>query len=284
MNPSTLIGIAASLMLLAGVLAWSVDPTATFLNLPGLAIVLVGTLAAGFISYPLREVVRVVRLVGLVFRHERSQAETDIQDLVQLARLWCSGDVRGVERELAGVHNPFLRTGTELVIAHTPEQEILDLLHWRIARLKARERAEAQIFRSLALYAPAFGMVGTLLGLVNMLATLDATDIGIIGSHMAIALLSTFYGIVLANLILKPVAVKLERRTEERLILMNMILEGVSLMSRRRLPAFIEATLRTFIAEHHDELSDAPRRATVRGQASATAGVAAREGPEAPHA
>ncbi|TDB01942.1 motility protein A [Halomonas marinisediminis] len=283
MNPSTLIGIAASLLLLAGVLILSVDPAATFLNLPGLVIVLVGTLAAGFISYPLREVVRVTRLVALIFHHERSQAEHDIQDLVHLARLWCSGDVRGVERMLASVPNPFLRTGVELLIANTPEQEILDLLHWRIARLKARERAEAQIFRTLALYAPAFGMLGTLVGLVNMLATLDTSDIGVIGGHMATALLSTFYGIVLANLILKPIAVKLERRTEERLILMNMILEGISMMSRRRLPAFIEETLRAFIVDHRDELSDAPdgpprRPLTTRPEREANAPT------ESPHA
>jgi len=256
MNPSTLIGIAASLMMLASVLLLSAQAPSSFINLPGLAIVLTGTLAATFISYPLREVVRVVRLVGLVFRRENSRVEEDLQELVGLAKLWFSGDVRGVEKRLDTLRNPFMRTGIQLVIDNTREEEIIDLLSWRIARLKARERAEAQIFRTMALYAPAFGMIGTLVGLVNMLEGMDAAQIGIIGERMAVALLTTFYGIVLANLIFKPIAVKLERRTEERLIAMNMILEGVSLMSRRRLPSFIEETLKSLMANHRDELRD----------------------------
>ncbi|WP_136255275.1 motility protein A [Onishia niordana] len=256
MNPSTLIGIAASLMMLASVLLLSAEAPSSFINLPGLAIVLTGTLAATFISYPLREVVRVVRLVGLVFRRENSRVEADLQELVSLAKLWFSGNVRGVEKRLDTLRNPFMRTGIQLVIDNTREEEIIDLLSWRIARLKARERAEAQIFRTMALYAPAFGMIGTLVGLVNMLEGMDAAQIGVIGERMAVALLTTFYGIVLANLIFKPIAVKLERRTEERLVAMNMILEGVSLMSRRRLPSFIEETLKSLMATHRDELRD----------------------------
>lgn len=257
MNPSTLIGIAASILMLASVLLLSAESTASFINLPGLAIVLTGTMAATFISYPLKEVVRVVRLVALVFRREDSRVHDDIQELVRLARLWFKGDVHEVERTLANdVRNPFLRTGVQLVIDNTREDEILDLLQWRIARMKARERAEAQIFRTMALYAPAFGMLGTLVGLVNMLEVMDTSEFGIIGEQMAVALLTTFYGIVLANLVFKPIAVKLERRTEERLIAMNMVLEGVSLMSRRRLPSFIEETLKSFMVHHHDELCD----------------------------
>ncbi|GGY06473.1 chemotaxis protein MotA [Litchfieldella qijiaojingensis] len=256
MNPSTLIGIVASVMLLASVLLLSAESPASFVNLPGLAIVLTGTLAATFISYPLKEVVRVVRLVGIVFRRENSYAHDDIQELVSMARLWFKGDLRAVEEALAQTRNPFLRTGVQLVIDNTREEEILDLLRWRIARMKARERAEAQIFRTMALYAPAFGMIGTLVGLVNMLEVMNSAEVGIIGERMAVALLTTFYGIVLANLVFKPIAVKLERRTEKRLIAMNMVLEGVSLMSRRRLPSFIEETLKSFMANHRDEIRD----------------------------
>ncbi|QJQ96549.1 MULTISPECIES: motility protein A [Halomonadaceae] len=256
MNPSTLIGIGASILMLASVLLLSAASPWSFINLPGLAIVLTGTLAATFISYPLKEVVRVVRLVGLVFRRENSYVQEDIQELVQLARLWFSGNVPAVEAALNETRNPFLRSGIQLVIDNTREEEILDLLRWRIARMKARERAEAQIFRIMALYAPAFGMIGTLVGLINMLEMMDAGQVGVIGERMAVALLTTFYGILLANLIFKPIAVKLERRTEERLVAMNMILEGVSLMSRRRLPSFIEETLKSFMVNHQDEIRD----------------------------
>ena len=256
MNPSTLIGIFASMLLLVSVLFFTAESPESFINLPGLAIVVTGTLAATFISYPLKEVLRVVRLVGLVFRRENTYVRDDIK-LVSMSRLWFKGDVRAVEKELEHTRNPFLRTGIQLVIANTKEDEIFDMLRWRIARLKAREHAEAQIFRTMATYAPAFGMIGTLVGLVNMLEVMDAGDLEVIGPRMAVALLTTFYGILLANLVFKPIAVKLERRTEERLITMNMVLEGISLITKRRLPSFIEETLNSFVANYHDEIRDA---------------------------
>ncbi|EWH01294.1 motility protein A [Halomonas sp. BC04] len=256
MNPSTIIGMFASVILLVSVLFFTAESPQSFLNLPGLAIVLAGTMAATFISYPLKEVLRVVRLVGLVFRRENTYTRDDIKELVDISRLWFKGDVRAVEEALEKARNPFLRTGIQLVIANTKEDEIFDLLRWRIARLKAREHAEAQIFRTMATYAPAFGMIGTLVGLVNMLEVMEAGDLHVIGPRMAIALLTTFYGILLANLVFKPIAVKLERRTEERLIAMNMVFEGISLITKRRLPSFIEETLNSFVANYHDEIRD----------------------------
>ncbi|WP_136066770.1 motility protein A [Modicisalibacter radicis] len=271
MNASTLIGMLVSCLLLACVLLFTAESPDSFLNLPGLAIVLTGTLAATFISYPLREVIRVVRLVGIVFHRENTYVRDDIDELVSLSRLWFKGDVRAVERALEGARNPFLRTGVQLVIANTKESEILDLLRWRIARLKAREHAEAQIFRTMAAYAPAFGMLGTLVGLVNMLEVMEQGGLAEIGPRMAVALLTTFYGILLANLVFKPIAVKLERRTEERLIAMNMVLEGIALISKRRLPSFIEETLNSFMATYQDEIRDPPQ--TSGPDATAGAGV-----------
>ncbi|WP_110667918.1 motility protein A [Salinicola halophilus] len=272
MNPSTLIGIFASVLLLVCVLFFTAESPDSFVNLPGLALVVTGTLAATFISYPLKEVVRVVRLVGVVFQRENTFVRDDIDELVALSRLWTKGDVRAVESELEYVRNPFLRSGVQLLIANTKEDEIFDVLQWRITRLKAQEQADAQIFRTMATYAPAFGMIGTLVGLVNMLEVIDAGSLNIIGPRMAVALLTTFYGILLANLIFKPIAVKLERRTEERLITMNMVMEGISLMSKRRLPSFIEETLNSFVVSYRDEIRDrnVKPRPTAGASASAT--------------
>lgn len=254
MNPSTLIGILASCVMLGCVLFFTAETPQSFINGPGFGIVVAGTMAATFISYPLKEVLRVVKLVGIVFRRENTYIKDDIQELVDMSRLWVKGDVRAVEEALEKTRSPFLRNGMQLVIANTKEQEIFDLLHWRIARLKAREQAEAHIFRTMAAYAPAFGMLGTLVGLVNMLEVMDAGSLDVIGPRMAIALLTTFYGILLANLVFKPIAVKLERRTEDRLISMYMVLEGISLITRRRLPSFIEETLNSFVVDYHDEI------------------------------
>ena len=256
MNPSTLIGIVASVVLLGAVLFFSAEDAASFIDLPSLGIVAIGTLAATFISYPLREVLRIFRLLGPVLRNERLHTEQDIDDLISISRLWMKDDIRKVEAALENVSNPFLKTGVQLVIDHTPEQDIIDLMQWRVSRLRARERAEAQLFRTMAGFAPAFGMLGTLVGLVNLLFLLGDGDMAAIGQQMALALMTTFYGILFANLLLKPVAVKLERRTEQRVIVMSMIMQGVSMMCQKRSPSLMRETLNSFMEEHEDEIND----------------------------
>jgi len=254
MNPSTLIGIVASVILLAVVIFFTAVDPALFLDIPSLLVVLVGTMAATFISYPLREVVRIFGLIGTVLRNERLYTQDDIDELINISRLWISGNIRAVEDALQEVRNPFLKTGVQLVIDMTPEEEIIELLQWRISRMRAKEHAEAQLFRVMASYAPAFGMIGTLIGLVNLMFLLGDGDITAIGQQMALALMTTFYGVLLSNLVFKPVAVKLERRTEQRVVLMNMVLQGISMMSQKRGPAVMRETLNSFMAQYRDEL------------------------------
>lgn len=254
MNPSTIIGVLTSTALLAVLLAFATPDPRMFINLPGLAIVLGGTLAAIFISYPLREVLRIFALVHTVFRRESYNDDGNIEQIVRIAKIWQQGDIHAIERELNDIRSPFLRTGVQLVIDHTPNDQLLDLMQWRIARLKAQELAEAQLFRALAGFAPAFGMLGTLVGLISLLQVMQSGDAALIGPNMAVALITTLYGILLANLVCKPIALKLERRTERRVVAMNLILQGVIMLSEKRGPAQIRETLQTFTLRFDDEI------------------------------
>ena len=256
LNPSTLIGMLGSVLLLAVVLFFAADNPRMYVDWPSLGIVLGGTLAATFLSYPLKEVFRVFSLIATVTRNERMYTQNDIEELVRISKLWINGDLLAVEQALENVTNPFLRTGVQLVIDQTPEDDILDLMQWRISRLRAREAAEAQLFRVMANFAPAFGMVGTLVGLINLMSLLGGGDMRAIGQQLAVALMTTFYGILLANLLFKPVAVKLERRTETRVALMNMVLQGISMMCERRSPSLMRETLKSFMVHHEDEIFD----------------------------
>ncbi|MGM0434539.1 MAG: motility protein A [Pseudomonadota bacterium] len=256
MNPSTLIGILGGLGLFATIFLNAVSDPSLFINLPGLGIVIGGTLAATFISYPIREVLSIFRLIGTVLRNERLYTEDDIEELMRITRLFQTGQMPAVEKELQNVNNPFLRTGIQLAVDLTPEEDVLDLMQWRIARLQAKEHAEAQLFRVMAGFAPAFGMIGTLVGLINMMFQLGSGDMELIGQSLAVALMTTFYGILLANLVLKPIAVKLERRTEQRMIVMHMVMQGVSMMFRKRRPTLMRETLNSFVADHRNEIRD----------------------------
>ena len=257
MNPSTVIGMLGGVALLVISVIATAKDASVFVNLPGLLIVLGGTVAATLMSFPLREVLRVFKVFVIVLRNERLYEIGDIDEIVGIAQLLYQNRVLQAEDVITNLRNPFLRSGLQLVVDGVPVEDILNLLQWRITRLKAREHAEAQVYRVMGGYAPAFGMVGTLLGLVNMLYDMGGDDFGSIGVNMAVALITTFYGIVLANLIFKPIAVKLERRTEQRVALLSMVMEGVVLISEKRTPSFIRETLFSFIAQYKDEVRGA---------------------------
>ncbi|MAQ24296.1 MAG: chemotaxis protein MotA [Pseudomonadales bacterium] len=263
MNPSTLIGMIGGLVVLTLAIYLNVDKPAELINTPGLLFVVGGTIAATFLSYPLKEVLRVFSIFHIVLRNERIYFEKDILEIERVARLSQKGSIREIESEIGRINNPFLRTGIQPVIDNTPEEDVTRLLNWRIARLKAKEAAEAQIFRTMASYAPAFGMVGTLLGLVNMLGDIGAGDIASMASNLALALLTTFYGLLLANMVFKPIAVKWERRTDKRIAVLSMVMEGIELLHQRRTPTFISETLKSFMMKFEDELHDHHSKAAV---------------------
>lgn len=254
MNPATVLGMIGGILLLVVTIALTADDYQAFWNLPGLGIVLGGTIAATLVSYPLHEVLRVFRVFIIVLRHERYYAREDMEEIVEVSRQWFKGNLAAIETRLNEICNPYLRMGIQLVIDDTPLDDILTLLQWRMTRLRAKETAEAQVFRTMAMYAPAFGMLGTLVGLINMLFGMEGSDFELIGVNLAIALITTFYGIILANLVFKPIAIKMERRTEQRVMLMNMVLEGITLMSKGRSPAYIRETLKSFMARYEDEI------------------------------
>lgn len=256
MNPSTVLGMIGGVVLLVVAVLFTAKDAAVFLNLPGLMIVVGGTLAATLMSFPLRQIVHVFRVFYTVMKRERLYARKDIDEIVRVSRELARADLKGAEAKVGNIQSPFLRTGIQLIVDGTPMPDVLSLLQWRIQRLKAKERAEAKVFRTMAMYAPAFGMAGTLIGLVNMLLDLGEGNMADIGVSMALAMITTFYGIVLANLVFKPLAVKIEERTDRRVAVLSMVLEGVAMLGEKRTPSFIRETLNSFIAHYDGEFGE----------------------------
>jgi len=254
MNLSSILGIIGGITLIFGSIFLSTVAPSIYLNITGLFIVVGGTLAATLMSFPMKELRNVFQLMGYILKHEEYSIQDDVKEIAKAAKLRMHGDIARIEDQLAGIENPFLRTGIQLVVDNTPQTEIVNLMNWRIKRLRERERAEAHIFHTMSAYAPAFGMFGTLVGMVDMLYTINGPDLLSIGHNMAIALMTTLYGLLLSNLIFKPIAIKLERRTETRIMVMHMVVEGTVMLAGKRSPAFIRETLKSFIANFDDEL------------------------------
>ncbi|PKM11418.1 MAG: chemotaxis protein MotA [Gammaproteobacteria bacterium HGW-Gammaproteobacteria-3] len=257
LNYSTALGLMCSLILFLFIVFFAANDPKSFLNLTGLFIVLVGTLAAVLLSYPLKDIKRSVNSIRLVFQIENIDPQREANEIINVSKMWLNRDFIAIENVIDTINNPYLKTGFQLIVDQTPIEDILSLLKWRIARLRAKEKTEANIFHSMATFAPAFGMLGTLVGLINMLQIIELKDISAISFNMGVALITTFYGLILANLVFAPIAIKLERRTEQRIMIMSMIMEGITMIADRRSPAFIRETLKSFIAHYDDELKTA---------------------------
>ncbi|MGR9116703.1 MAG: motility protein A [Gammaproteobacteria bacterium] len=253
-NYSTALGIFFSLLLFVFIVFFAANDSKSFLNPTGLFIVIAGTIAAVFMSYPLRDIKQGIKSIRLIFKYESLNPQREADEIINVSRMWFNRDFIAIENVIDTINNPYLKTGFQLIVDQTPTEDILALLKWRIARLRAKEKTEANIFHSMATFAPAFGMLGTLVGLINMLQIIEIKDISAISFNMGVALITTFYGLILANLVFTPIAIKLERRTEQRIMIMSMVMEGITLIADRRSPSFVRETLKSFVVHHDNEL------------------------------
>ncbi len=253
-NKSTLIGLLAGAGLVLGMMLLVPARIGVFFNIPGLLVVLGGTLAATVVSRPITDVMRVLRSLPELVKDVPLSADSEVQQLLRVADWYRRGNIFAADLELEKIHNPFLHGGIQMVIDAAPLQDLLKVLQWRIAGVRMREHADSQILRTMAALTPAFGMLGTLFGLVQMLSGLGHSGLQEIGATMAFAMSATLYGILAANLVLKPLAIKMERRTQRRLVLMNMLQEGILLLYERRHPTLIRETLDAYLA-HQQEAS-----------------------------
>ena len=249
MNVTTVLGLLISLTLLGFAIVMGAGTTDIFINLAGAMIVVGGTFGATLISYPLKDVLRVFWVFLIVFRREEPRLDQYIRLIVNFSIRARSG-MLNLEAELPRIRNLFLKDGIQMLVDGYSPEEIREMLDSRTHYRETRELSEAQIYRSMASFAPAFGMVGTLIGLIAMLLNLSPENLGNIGPKMAIALVTTFYGLILANLFFRPVALKLERKTEEAVLLQNMITDSVIMIQKEWHPQKVEDYLNSYVPPH----------------------------------
>ena len=244
MDIATLIGICTAFALVVGAILMGSSLT-LFINIPGLMIVAGGTLGATMINYPLPDILKVTKVVKNAFFHRKQTVKELIGEFVTLAGTARRGGILALESSIGDMKDEFMRKGLQLSIDGLEPSSIREILSTEIDSIQDRHKLGAEIFTTLGTFSPALGMIGTLIGLVQMLQSMD--DPSSIGPAMAVALLTTFYGSIMANVICLPIAGKLKSRSQEESLSKEMTIQGVISLSAGENPRIIEQKLQAFI-------------------------------------
>ncbi|MEF2144139.1 MAG: MotA/TolQ/ExbB proton channel family protein [Desulfovibrionaceae bacterium] len=226
MNIATIIGFFFGVVILCGATFLSTDSVGVFINPAGFAIVCGGTIAATFICYPLKEVMRVFGVFMTALGAEELPIGHYINELVNLTKQASARTEEQLDKLAKGIENEFLRDGLQMLADGYSEEELREIMDNRIQQFHDQEHSAAGIYRTMARLSPAFGIIGTLIGLIAMMQAMG-DDIGGVGPAMATALTTTLYGALFANMIFTPIAIKVEKRVEERTILLCVLRDGI---------------------------------------------------------
>ena len=240
---ATIIGLvgAISMIGIALVLGGRVG---SFLDLRSALIVIVGTIAITAISYSLGDMGKAGRVIGRSFMQNIADSNVMAHQLLDLASVARSKGVLSLQEYTNQMaKDPFLLRAMNLVSDGVGAEDIDRLLGQEIESVTARHEHSAGMLKRASEVAPAMGLIGTLVGLVQMLAALD--DPASIGPSMAVALLTTFYGALMGTVLLSPLAAKLERRSEDEFVIKTMVLLAAMSMSRKENPRRLEMLLNT---------------------------------------
>lgn len=217
-----------------------------FVDYPSVSIVLGGTFAATLVNYPLSDVLSVMGITKNAFLHKEAVPADVINEFVRYAELARKEGILALESESSNASDEFVKKGLQLAVDGTAPDLLKTILDTELSYLADRHKLGQGIFEALGAYAPAFGMIGTLIGLVNMLKELD--DPTQIGAGMAVALITTFYGAVLANLLFLPIAGKLKKRSQNEMLIKEIAIEGIMSIQSGDNPRVVGEKLKAFLS------------------------------------
>lgn len=244
MDLGTVIGIVLSFgLVLAAILVGS--PLAIFISVPSVLIVIGGTIGASLVNYPAGHVIGVIGIIKKTFFSSLESPSDIIAKFMDFANRARREGILSLEPALKSIEDDFLRKGLQLTVDGLEPQVIQEILETEIQYLENRHETGAEILKVFADFAPAMGMIGTVIGLVQMLQTMS--DPSSIGPAMAVALLTTLYGAILANLVFTPMSGKLKIRSKEEVLLREMVMEGIISISKGENPKIIEEKLNSFL-------------------------------------
>lgn len=256
---ASIIGAIVGCTMIMGAILHGTTNILAFLNLEGLMIVVGGSLAVAFMSFQANYVIDALRSVGQMFLRASATHENLHKDLINViawARIVREKGLRGLENEIDSKNaakDPFVRYGLNMVVSNYTPDEVREMMETAADATYERNTTPARVLLAMASHAPAFGMVGTLVGMVIMLGQFS-DDMSGVGQGLAISLLATLYGVVTARMIYMPAASKIMQKEDGLRFRNHLITEGMAMIVANKSPRFIQDRLNSFLRpeSHYD--------------------------------
>lgn len=258
MDKATVGGLAMGVALL--VLSIIIAPGssfASFIDYPSAAVVIGGAIAASCIAFPMRTILLTPKVVKKVFMPQQQEIGPIISQLIEFAELARRDGILALENKTSEISDPFILLGIQMAVDGTEAELMEGILRSEMEAISQRHKTGKSIMDTVGRYAPAFGMVGTLMGLIIMLGNMD--DPEAIGPGMAVALITTLYGAIVSNLFFLPFADKLAFYSKRELEVREVIVRGLLAIQEGDNPRVLEQKLKTMLpaSERGDEEKDA---------------------------
>jgi chemotaxis protein MotA len=250
MDVATIIGVVLGFIVVSGAIVagggWQM-----FIHIPSMAITIGGMLCATLIHFSLPQFLGIFSVVKkTIVTKIPSQSEL-IQKMVNYAAINRRDGALALEQEIRNVNDFFFSKGMQMLVDGQDPEQIRELMSMEIQHLQDRHSRGKKILEYMGTAAPAFGMIGTLIGLIQMLRSLESPES--IGSGMAVALITTFYGALAANLIFLPLAGKLGFYSKAEATTMEMVTEGICSIARGENPTTVREKLQAFVSKSRRE-------------------------------
>lgn len=248
---STLIGICVAISLFIYAIISSTDNYLMFISLSSFALVAGSTFAASLISYTTMDVLTAVKALFDTLFHAPTSSKylrSHVERFVEWGQIYRQQGIAGLEASLTEKErkDPFLAHGMELLSSGYKNHDVRTILTDDMDAFWQRMTVESKVLNTMAVYSPGFGMVGTIIGLVIMLDNMNG-DMAALGKGLALALITTLYGVVLANLIFKPAANQVTEKQESLYFRDQMIVEGFVLLAEKRDSLFMQDRLNAYL-------------------------------------
>lgn len=247
MDIATILGLIAGFgLIFTSIAIGGGDGLSAFIDMPSLMITVGGSIAALFINFPMKVCLSSLSVIKKCFLVKLPETKDVINQFKNLAVVVRKDGMLALEKELESIDDDFMKRGLESVISGAEEQQIRNVLEIELSAIEQRHTIGKKIVESTGAAAPAFGMIGTLVGLVQMLQSLD--DPSKIGGGMAVALLTTLYGAIIANVACIPLSGKLETRSQDEVACRELMITGITSLAQGLTPRAVEDNLVAYLS------------------------------------